>query len=329
VLSKVKDHKQRLNQIKQVIQSTLEGAKSKIKQELQSEINRFFDERSGEVMGQINSFVSGFHLSSDQYGSDLEKFGFSKVLYRLFQELRQSLDHFITEVINPEVIRFIVAKEEQIRNQLVVLSTPFDGMIHDAFSDYAGLMSDLGVNLNLSNQPKANLPDREAILRSAGLTRPPIGAAMKYSARVQTEAVMHLGLYKLLSQMKRLLRRPPEKSGHNAELALASGLERMKRETLAAVAYHLKDYRENLKFNYFFKLVEAATDMFTQAVHERLQAYATDLSAVNGRMTSNRIDKDKAGQVLMTMNLHSQEIQTQLAQIKQQLESGALHNLDS
>ena len=329
ILAKVKDHKQRLDQIRQILQSTLEGAKGKIKQMLQSEMNRFFDERSGEVMEQINSFVSGFQLVPGQYRSDLEKFGFSKALYRVFQELRQSLDRFITEVINPDVIRFIVGKEDHIRSQLVALSTPFDGMIHDAFSDYAGLMSDLGVKLNLVNRPGANLPEKETILRSAGLTRPPIGAAMKYSARVQTEAVMHFGFYKLVSQLKRLLRKPPEKSGHNAELALTSGLERMKRETLAAVSYHLKDYRENLKFNYFFRLVEAAADMFTQAVHERLQTYATDLSAVNGRMTSSQIDKDKAAQVLMSMNLRSQEIQTKLAQIKQRLEYRDLQNPNS
>jgi GTPase SAR1 family protein len=321
VLSKVKDHRERLQQVKQIIQSTLEGAKNKIKQELQREMNRFLDERSGEVMEQINSFVSGFRLSPDQYGSDLEKYGFSKALYRVFQELRQSLDRFITEVINPDVLRFIVAKEEQIRSRLAALSAPFDAMVQDALSDYAGLMNDLGINLNRINQTRANLPDRESVLRFAGLTRPPIGAAMKYSARVQTEAVMRFGFYKLLGHLKRLLRKPPQKSGRNAELALASGLERMKQETLAAVAYHLKDYRENLKFNYFFKLVEAAADVFTQAVHEHLQAYATDLSAVNGRMTSNRIDKDKAAQVLMNMDLRSREIQTQVARIKEHLES--------
>jgi hypothetical protein len=38
-------------------------------------------------------------------------------------------------------------------------------------------------------------------------------------------------------------------------------------------------------------------------------------------MTSNRIDKDKAAQVLMNMDLRSREIQTQVARIKEHLES--------
>ncbi len=326
ILAKVNDHTQRLNQIKQVIQTTLDGAKSKIKQELHAEMNRFFDERSGELMQQIRSFVSSFHLPPGQYNPDPQKSGFSQTLFRVFQEFRQALDRFITEAINPEVIRFIVGQEDQIRNQFVALSAPFDGMIHDAFSDYAGLMSSLGVNLNLVNQPKANLPDKETILQSAGLTRPPVGAAMKYSARVQTEAVLHFGFNKLLTQLKRLLRKPPQASGQDAEMALAAGLERMKQEMLAAIAFQLKDYRENLKFNYFFKLVEAAATAFVEAVHERLQTYAMDLSAINGRVASNQIDKEKAVQVLTTMLRRTRDIQVELGHIRQRLESDDLQN---
>ena len=42
--------------------------------------------------------------------------GFSHALYQAFQEFKQALDTFITEQVNPDIIRFIAAEEEKVRD---------------------------------------------------------------------------------------------------------------------------------------------------------------------------------------------------------------------
>ena len=90
----------------------------------------------------------------------------------------------------------------------------------------------------------------------------------------------------------------------------------MKRETGKSVAFHLKDYRENLKFRYLFKLAEAASDGFARTALDRFQAYFSDLSAIMKKIGTSQGDKARALKILNEMDQTSRQLIEKLELIR-------------
>ena len=97
----------------------------------------------------------------------------------------------------------------------------------------------------------------------------------------------------------------------------------MKRETARSVVFHLKDYRENIKFRYFFKLVEAASESFAQTVLERFQAYFSDLSATMERIGTSQTDKERARLIFDDMERTSRQLEAEINRIRQEIETAS------
>jgi len=318
-LEKIRSHQQRLDQIKSAITKTLNGAISEIKKELQRDTHRFFDGPSGNIAGNIESFIHTYTFSPEKYQESLKSADFSQTLYLVFQEFKQSIDTYITETINPEVIRFLQARGKRIREYFAALIVPFDTMIEDAYGEFNGMpgRSELfadGIN------PSGNKPTKMDTVMSAGSVRPPpLVAAMHYSTKIKTEAIMRLGLYRVMRNVSKLFRKSANREGEETLRALKDAIRRMKRETGKSVVFHLKDYRENLKFRYLFKLAEATSDGFAQAALDRFQAHLSDLSATMERIGTSQNDKARAVKILNEMDRISRRLNKKLDLIRKEI----------
>ena len=144
---------------------------------------------------------------------------------------------------------------------------------------------------------------------------------MRYTAKIKTEAVMRLGFYTVVKVFKRLLKKPIGSHNEEAVLALKDGVLRMKRETEKSILFHFKDYRENLKFQYIFKLVEAVSNSHHQALLDRFRAYVADLSDIVGLISNKRIDKEQAFEILKEMEMTSKKINNRISKVRQEIES--------
>ena len=89
--------------------------------------------------------------------------GVSKTMYLCYQDFKQSLDKFITEDINPEVIRFVKMQEKEAGKYFETITGPYHAMLSDAYDEYIRMMKKLGVSLNNEGQPNIELPDFFAI----------------------------------------------------------------------------------------------------------------------------------------------------------------------
>jgi GTPase SAR1 family protein len=318
-LEKIKRHQQRLDQIKSSIKKTLNGAISEIKKELQRDTHRFFDGPSGNITGNLESFIQTYTFSPEKYQESLKSADFSQTLYLVFQEFKQSIDTYITETINPEVIRFLQARGKRIREYFAALIVPFDTMIEDAYGEIHEMLgrSELfadGIN------PSGDKPPTMDIVTSAGsVSPPPLVAAMHYSTKIKTEAIMRLGLYRVVRNVSKLFRKSANREGEETLRALKDAIRRMKRETGKSVVFHLKDYRENLKFRYLFKLAETTSDGFGQAVLDRFQAYFSDLSATVERIGTSQNDKARAVKILNEMDQVSRQLNKKLDLIRKEI----------
>ena len=320
LMRKLEDHQERIDQMKTVLKTTIAGAVSKIKNKLNADVNHFFDVHSGEIIKQIVSFVKEYKglTTTDKGRSDLS--GVSKTMYLGYQDFKQSLDKFLTEDINPEVIRFVKMQQKEIGKYFETITRPFHAMLLDANAEYFRMMKRLGVSLNIEGQAEIELPDMDAGLKQSGLNPPKLVATMHYSARIKSAAILRLGVYSLQRNLKKLLKKPASKRAEVIRQALGGGIRQMKRETLKSVVEQLKDYRENLKFAFLFKLVERFAENLSDLMLDRFQLFFTDLAEVAERLDSTHTDKQRSSQILKEMDQQAREAKDSIRHLRRRIE---------
>ena len=321
IVENVKKHQISVNQIKSVVKNTLDGSTQQIKRELKQEIDRYFDIRSGNVIHDIAEFIKSYSIPYQQYEDDLKTSGFSNTLYKIFQEFKQAFDTFMAETINPEVIRFVRKQEARIHEHLESIAGPFDVMVQDAIATYNGMMDKLGINRSNENIKKIDLPDISVIKSITGLTLPPMAAYMRYTAKMKTEATMRLGLYKVVKIFKRLLKKPIQGKNEEEILALRDGVLRVKHEMEKSVISHLKDYQENIKFQYIYKLVEAESNGLYETLLDRFQFYGADLSSIVDLINNKMIDREQTSEMMKTMAFNYSELGEKINGIREKIET--------
>jgi len=323
VLKKIAIHQKRLNQIQSSIKKTLSGAVPEIRKELQGDVHRFLDAQSGPVAKDLRNFIRAYTPISEKFQSNPKEVDFSQSLYLLFQDFKQRLDAHITEVINPEVLRFVHEREKRIEEYFEALILPFESMIKDAYGEFNGV---LGRNPSIAESKTSS--DRpalktESIIRPNGVSPPPLVNALHYSAKVRTEAVVRFGFYRALSNVKTLFKKSSNQKGKQAVKALDDAARRMKLDTEKSVVFNLKDYRENLKFRFLFKLVDATSEGFAQAVLDRFQAYFSNLSTTIEGLTTSQKDKAKAIKILEGMDQACQALSNRVSRVREEIETAS------
>jgi len=323
ILKKIKTHQHRLNQIKSSIKKTLSGAVPEIRKELQREVHRFLDTQSGPVAKDLRNFIRAYTPAADKFLPNTEDVDFSQNLYLMFQDFKQGLDAHITEVITPEVLRFVHAREKQIEAYFEALIIPFESMIEDAYDEFSGLLGRNSSNPGTKKRSSNAEPRMVSIIKTSGVNPPPLVTALHYSAKVRTEAIVRLGFYRALRNVKTLFRKSSDPKGQEALKALQDAARRMKRETEKSVVFNLKDYQENLKFRFLFKLVDATSEGFSLAVLDRFQAYFSDLSATIEGVGTNQKNKTRAMKILDDMDQACQALNARIGKVREEIEQAS------
>jgi hypothetical protein len=94
----------------------------------------------------------------------------------------------------------------------------------------------------------------------------------------------------------------------------------MKRETEKSVIFHLNDYRENLKFQYLFKLIDVVSGVIDQELLRGFNNYVDDLSSLNERINSNKVDKKRTHEILAEIMQDIPKINDKITRIKEEIE---------
>jgi GTPase SAR1 family protein len=319
LINKLKSHQERVDQMKTVLKTTMTGAVTKIKEKLNLEVNRFFDAHSGDILKKILEFVKNYQGMTKPMKGRSDLAGVSKTMYLSYQDFKHALDKFITEDINPEVIQFVKTQENEIGKYLSSIIKPYNAMLSDAFDDYINLMKKLGVSLTMEGQSSIEFSEIDAKHRPSGLNPPKLVTTMHYSARIKTTAILRLGVYSLQRNLKKLLKKPANQQEEVVRRAISGGIRQMKRETLKSVVEQLRDYRENLKFAFLFKLVENATDHLTHLMFDRFQVFFTDIGAVAARLDNTKSDKQRTSKILMEMNQWTADVKGSIGHLRRRI----------
>jgi hypothetical protein len=279
-IKKMKDRQKRMKQIKSLVSKTFSGAKDDILKKLKADIDHFFKIHPGSVMEQTSTFVSQYSLAVENYRDKLASSGFNNTLYLIFQEFKQALDTFMTESINPEVVRFAGKIEHNIKSSLESVAAPYQSMASEEIAELKASVNSESEGSEEDMSSGQSLLDMDALKRITGLSLPSSTAALEYTAKVKTEAVVRLGLYSTINIVKKVFKKTPQAEKEEQMHALTDGFKLIKRETENSIVFHFENYRENFKFQYVTRLLEAAAAQLNQLLMERFQVFDTNISAL-------------------------------------------------
>jgi len=313
LLKKVKSQQKKTDRVKSLVKSTLNGAVQDIRRNMRTEIDRFFDYRSGAVVPGLLEFIQNYHISLHKYQNAVSTSGFTEVLYLVFQEFKHDLDTFMAEDINPKIFSFVRGLEDKIKEYFDSITGPYEAMAKDALSEYNAAMTNLGMRIPAGLQDQVLELDLQALKREKALELPPASATMNYSAAIKTEAVMRLGVYNIIMKIKHLIRRPAKNGVENALVVLKDAVSRMKKETGKSIIFHFKNYNENIKFQYIFKLIDLISEHIYQMMMARFYDYSRDLSELMNLTSAKKVDKE---QVSVSLN----EIENGIKSISERME---------
>ncbi|MFW6334806.1 MAG: hypothetical protein ACOC0W_05990, partial [Desulfosalsimonas sp.] len=280
--------------LRSMINSTLSGATQQLKKELKSSVDRFFDIRHGEVVPGIMDFIAGYSIAYDRYRQDVAENGFAETLFAVFQDFKEQLDRYMAETVNPRLFRFARENEEHIRDYLEQIATPHESMIREALEEFRGGESDRDNEGKDAKRVASGRPpvSTDAVKKAYSIELPDAAATLAYSRGLKTDAFMKLGFYRIMYGLRKLARR--EAGDSSADIsALKSGVARMKRETESTIVFHFKNYRENLKFQYLFAMVDSVASEINDWLVQRFQAYSTDFARIREVTGRDRAERQK------------------------------------
>ena len=296
------------DQVTMVIKDTLDGTTRKLKKDLSDDVERFFDLKYGDTIQGIVGFVDGYNIVVREYEQALETSGFLSTLYRVFQILRDATSRYMAESTNPMLVEFVGQGEERIRNVFDHVSGPYSLMIQDARERYHRTIEKLGIRIPARPFRPVPSPDIAVVKGDARLRIPPLTTVMRYSSRIKAEAVLRMGFYNTLGAVKKLLKKKAGGKSDGAIRALEESVRRMKEELRNSIADHFADYKENLKFQYFFRLVDAVSSNLYEALVDRMRAFTGSLSDMSGLVENQRAERDRVVEELASLETSAGEV---------------------
>ncbi|MBU0995631.1 MAG: dynamin family protein [Proteobacteria bacterium] len=317
-----KTHQKKMNQIQKIIISTLEGEINKLKKGLKREIDAFFDEKYGDVIPGVIDFIHNYTVDFNIYKEHFKDVGFSNTLYMIFREFKQNLDSYMTETVNPKIIRFSKSVDATIEETLHSVSKPFESVIRDAVKDYQNAMDNAGLIFDVDLLQELPLPAIETVKKSSGLALPASGTITHYSSFIKTEAFLRYGFYSVFDYIRNVFRRSKTTSEKEGAHALVGGIMRIKLETEKSIRFYFLNYRENLKFKYIFALADALSIEVNGVLNERFNHFSGDLETISHRIEKRSLGKESVSDNFMEIVQKTKTIHQQITDIRHKIDVG-------
>lgn len=294
-VSQIKNRQEKIEKVKSLLKRSINGAKQEIKSRIRTNTDRFFDTYKTGVTGKVLEFIKNYNFSPDVAESHPNS-TFTENLYSIFQDFKQSLDTYLAENINPELIQFIKNEENEIITQLNMLTGSFQDIIEEAIQDIQHSSEEAGQIF--LNRDRIDFPDIESIKKKEKLSYPMASNAMQYTTAIKTEAVVKFGLYRVILSIKNFFRKTASRNREDKKMALRDGMTRIKKETEKSVRFLFVNYRENIKFQYLFKFVDALSDAFYERLIDYFSAYTTDLVKIGKLIQDQKVDKEQVVKII-------------------------------
>ncbi len=326
LMKKIRHYQDQLEKIRTLVKSTLKGSSEEIMKDLKGEIDSFFNLHSGGVSSETLDFIRSYSVSFEKYREKLAVSGFSNTLHFIFQKFKRELDVFMAENINPEIARFLGEIDERLQKYLESVAKPYKAMASDAVSELRAVIRSPGPDIQTSSFDRESFLDIDEVKQTASLKLPSGSAALQYSAKIRAEAIIRLGFYSAINLFKKALKKSAKHSKQEQILALADGFNLIKAETEKSIIFHFENYRENIKFQYVLKLLDAATNNLHDFLIEQFQSHGTDLKTLGEMMKTQGNSRKEMIKFLDETANKSKNLQKSLDNAREIIDQGNREN---
>lgn len=317
LVSGLTHQQEKMAHVKTMIRSTLDGALKKVKGDIASNVDRFFDPARGPLVTDAMNFIRAYSPDCKRYCTDDEgEDAFIRSMGAVHRDFRQSFDRFLTEEITPRIIGLTKELEVALAEDLDKITAPYGLMINDTLGDYRLAVEELGLVLEGAAPHPLPEVDLETARKTAGVHFPSVSAVLDYSLRVRAEAVLRFGGYHLVNLVRHLFKKPRKARAELCARALNDGMNRTRKEAMVSIAQHLRSYKESLKGHYLYKLADALADQLFERHAEGFHAYIGQLDALTRRVEETGKDKQSVLDALDAMEKDAVRLFRQVDQVK-------------
>ena len=313
-------HQKKMGQIQKLINSTFEGGLNKLKKELKGEANQFFDDKYGQIVPGVVEFIHNYSIEYQNYTDHFKDVGFANTLYMIFREFKQALDTYMTETVNPKIMRFSKTADGMLEETLHAMAQPFDGLIRDMVKDYQTAMDEAGLFMDTELNTTLQLPGVDVVKKKADIGLPAAGTITQYSSFIKTDAFVRYGVFAISDYIRNLFRRGPKTGEKEGGRALLSGIDRIKKETEKSIKFYFLNYRENLKFKYLFAVATSLSEELKQSLNNRFNHFFGDLDTISRQIAQKSETRENASQVFIDLENKLTGVRERIQTIRQEIE---------
>jgi len=260
------------------LENAIAGLKESLRKELDNAVGSYFDLSYGPIIKETLDMVEHYPVDP-QYQKDLSDYRqLLRQLHRFYLEFRQSLARYLIEKVNLRVIEFAKEQEEFLQDRLQHSSRAFWSLFTTALDDYRKELARFDIDLRISCATEDHsCPAMEKI------TPPSFSAFVDEQVVGRGTLLMKFGLgrfTRFLNQLKsRIGRRKsstPAASEENQSFQEAVSL--VKSETKSELMYDFRDYRQNFKYAYLYKILDEGTQHLLEAFQSRAEMAQLDFA---------------------------------------------------
>jgi hypothetical protein len=95
----------------------------------------------------------------------------------------------------------------------------------------------------------------------------------------------------------------------------------MKRLTEDSLQFQFKDYRENLKFTYLFRLLEEVAQRLVETLTDRFQGYGSDTTDISAHFDRQLSDRQHIATLIKDMQIAAGDIDDMMSRLRQAVEN--------
>ena len=294
------------------LSQTLEGAGNHLQKELRRRVDHLLDWHAGPVAVALQEFIGKFQPQWEELTALGTPASFRPALYRMFQEFAKGLAQLLTSEVNIILVEFIRAQEEWLRQELSHLWTPLFLALQEALILYYREIAELGLSVAAPTLEVATIPRPQSLEMPLLVLEPTPGwhftrevwlrSGVGFLGRTWEALKQRLGLGEE-KEPRRQLRR-------DLERALTSLKEWLREE----VQVGLLDYRERLKFQYFFPLVDRWLKQQEAGLEDTLGSLVGSLSGLTAAVHLEGGERQAREQRLEEMIPRLQAIEARLSE---------------
>lgn len=261
------------------LENAIAGLKESLRKDLDNAVGSYFDLSYSAVIQETLDMVEHYPLEIQYQKQITDTRQLVAQLYRFYMEFRQALARHLIEKVNLRVFEFAKEQEAFLRERLQYSARAFWSLFSTALQDYRRELAPFHIELHAGAEEPREIDwspleqitppsfsafvDGQAVGRSVLLVKFGMGRLNRFFGSLKTRVL-------------KAINRPTEESQEDPSLLETVGL--VKSETRGELIYAFRDYRQNFKFQYLYKILDTGTEQLLEEFKTRTEMTQLDFA---------------------------------------------------